>query len=150
MTTSPTDRPKPRPRQRTSAPGTVKRAVAARRSAPASRPQARGGSARPAAPRKGRKRMVLRIIGIVAAFLVVAAGVAGVMLYNNLAATLPDPTKPLMGTDLSTRILDRNGKPITTLFADQNRTYVALPDIPKSLQDAVISTEDQRFYEHQG
>jgi penicillin-binding protein 1A len=72
------------------------------------------------------------------------------MVYSSVAAGLPDPTKPLMGTDLTTRILDRNGKLITSLYADQNRTYVALADIPRTLQEAVISTEDQRYYQHAG
>ncbi len=90
------------------------------------------------------------MVGLVVAFLLVAGGVAAIVLYNELSASLPDPTKPLKGTDLSTRILDRDGKSITTLFADQNRQYVNLGDIPQSLQQAVISTEDQRFYEHPG
>jgi penicillin-binding protein 1A len=93
---------------------------------------------------------VLRILGLVVALLLVAGGVAGCVAYNRISASLPDPTKPLNGTDRSTRILDRNGKLITTLYADQNRQYVTLAQIPKVLQEAVIATEDQRFYEHAG
>jgi penicillin-binding protein 1A len=89
-------------------------------------------------------------LAIVAALGVLAAAVAGVVVYNKVSAGLPDPTKPLQGTDLTTRVLDRNGQLIANLFADQNRQYVALADIPLSLQHAVISTEDQRYYEHAG
>jgi penicillin-binding protein 1A len=82
--------------------------------------------------------------------MLIALGVSGCVMYNGVVGNLPDPTKPLKGTDLTTRVLDRNGKSITDLFADQNRTYVTLKDIPRTLQEAVVATEDQRYYEHPG
>ncbi len=39
--------------------------------------------------------------------------------------------------------------PIATLYA-QNRRDVPLTQVPKPVQDALISTEDRRFYEHHG
>jgi penicillin-binding protein 1A len=80
----------------------------------------------------------------------VALGVTGCVVVNSMTAGLPDPTKPLKGTDLTTRIVDRNGKTIADLFADQNRQLVPLADIPSTLREAVIATEDQRYYEHPG
>ena len=71
-------------------------------------------------------------------------------MYNDVSGNLPDPTKPLKGTDQTTQVLDRNGKTITDLFAEQNRQYVPLKDIPRSVREAVIATEDQRYYEHPG
>lgn len=97
-----------------------------------------------------RRRPVLRILALVFALAAVAVGISGCVMYNSVVNSLPDPTKPLNGTDLSTRILDRNGKTITTLFADQNRQYVSLKEIPRVVQKAVIATEDQRYYEHAG
>ena len=82
--------------------------------------------------------------------MLVALGVTGCVVVNSMTAGLPDPTKPLKGTDLTTRIVDRNGKTIADLFADQNRQLVALSDIPSTLREAVIATEDQRYYEHPG
>jgi penicillin-binding protein 1A len=80
----------------------------------------------------------------------VTLAVSGCVLYNSVAATLPDPSKPLKGTEQSTRITDRNGAVITELFADQNRTSVTLKDIPPVMRNAIIATEDQRYYQHQG
>ena len=50
----------------------------------------------------------------------------------------------------SSRILDDDGNVITTLHEAENRTVVPLKAIPKDLQRAVISIEDERFYEHDG
>ncbi len=104
----------------------------------------------PTRPKGKRRRPVLRIILLVTVLILVGLGVTGCMVLNSVSSNLPDPTKPLKGTDLSTRILDRNGKTITDLFADQNRQLVTLADIPRSLREAVIATEDQRYYEHPG
>jgi penicillin-binding protein 1A len=124
------------------------------RAARSSGPKASGDrmpkAARPVRPKDKRRRPVLRIILLVAALVFVALGVTACSLVNDLSANLPDPTKPLNGTDLTTRILDRNGKTIVDLFADQNRTLVTLADIPRTLREAVIATEDQRYYEHPG
>lgn len=150
MATSPKDRPQPKPRPRVSQPAARRSPHTKARPAEARRPLTAGGTARKASSRTRKPRIWLRVVGLVAAFLLVAAGVAGFVVYNDLMAHLPDPTKPLHGTDLSTQILDRDGKLITTLFAEQNRQYVTLADIPRPLQEAVIATEDQRFYEHPG
>ena len=97
-----------------------------------------------------RRRPVLRITLLILALVLVALGVTGCVVVNSMTAGLPDPTKPLKGTDLTTRIVDRNGKTIADLFADQNRQLVPLSDMPSTLREAVIATEDQRYYEHPG
>jgi len=47
-----------------------------------------------------------------------------------------------------TPVLDRNGLPAGSLFSD--REFVKLSEVPQHLVDALIATEDARFYEHDG
>jgi membrane peptidoglycan carboxypeptidase len=47
------------------------------------------------------------------------------------------------------KVVTANGKPLAT-FYDQDRTNVPLSSIPLIMQQALIDTEDVRFYEHQG
>ena len=52
--------------------------------------------------------------------------------------------------DQSTKIYARDGTTlIATLFRD-NRKIIALSAIPKIAQEALIDTEDRRFYQHHG
>ena len=95
-------------------------------------------------------RPILRIGALVAMLAALALGVTGCVMYNEVAGNLPDPSNPLKGTDRTTQVLYRRGQPITDLFADQNRQYVPLNGIPRTLREAVIATEDQRYYEHPG
>ncbi len=64
---------------------------------------------------------------------------------------LPTPGK-LVEAPLSqsTRIYDRNGVLLYSLYQTQNRTYIKLADIPKTLQEATVSIEDKNFYKNQG
>lgn len=50
----------------------------------------------------------------------------------------------------TTYLYDRNGRLITTLHAEVNRTEVPLKAISPNLQHAVISVEDKDFYKHGG
>jgi penicillin-binding protein 1A len=95
-------------------------------------------------------RPIVRIGALVVVLAAIALGVTGCVMYNQVANNLPDPSKPLKGTDRTTQVLDRSGHPITDLFADQNRQYVPLKEIPRAVREAVIATEDQRYYEHPG
>jgi penicillin-binding protein 1A len=59
-----------------------------------------------------------------------------------------EPTIPPLPQ--TSRIYDSQGRYITDLHADQNRTIVPISDIPVPVRDAVVAVEDQRFYEHAG
>jgi len=50
----------------------------------------------------------------------------------------------------STRIYDRNGTPLYSVYENINRSYVKLDQIPKNLQNATIATEDKNFYKNKG
>lgn len=50
----------------------------------------------------------------------------------------------------ATRIYDKNGVLLYSVYQDQNRTYIRLSEIPKKLQQATIAIEDEDFYENQG
>lgn len=67
-----------------------------------------------------------------------------------LAFNLPSPDKIVRTQGFSTKILDRNGNTLYDIYANQNRTPVALADIPLYLKQATISVEDKNFYTHSG
>jgi membrane carboxypeptidase/penicillin-binding protein len=82
-----------------------------------------------------------------------AADIAGVIdFYNKAAADLPDPSR-LKSPKLpgATVVVDGKGAKFAELFeSDQRRVWVPLADIPKPVQQAFVSAEDKRFYQHNG
>lgn len=56
----------------------------------------------------------------------------------------------LPGTGVKTQIFAADGTLITEISPDQNRESVKLAEIPAIVQNAVISIEDERFWEHAG
>jgi penicillin-binding protein 1A len=81
----------------------------------------------------------------------VAAIITAAVVYAMMSRSLPDPNASLArGRDQTTVITDRDGHILSKLYAEQNRSDQPLSKIPAVLQQAVIATEDQRFYEHSG
>lgn len=64
---------------------------------------------------------------------------------------LPTPAKLTASNfSQSTKIFDRNGILLYDIYKNENRTYITLDQIPKTLQQATISIEDKDFYKNQG
>jgi len=97
-----------------------------------------------------RLKKILRYAALFFALAVVVGLVATGVVYASIARNLPDPTKQMKGRDQTTRVLDRHGRLLAKLYADQNRTNVPLSKVPVVLRQAVIATEDERYYEHKG
>lgn len=53
-------------------------------------------------------------------------------------------------SNLATEIIAADGVTIIGKYAIENRTPVGYDDLPKHLVDALVSTEDVRFYDHSG
>lgn len=71
------------------------------------------------------------------------------LLFFYLFKDLPSPQN-LSAEQLpvSTKIMDRNGKLLYEIYAQQNRSPVKLSQIPKDLKNATIAIEDKDFYKH--
>ena len=79
-----------------------------------------------------------------------AGGVAALWAFTILPRSLPSVTaletlQPIQGT----KIYDDNDEPLTELHVER-RIFVPLAQIPQALRDAVVATEDRRFYSHWG
>ena len=81
------------------------------------------------------------ILSVVALFSLTAAGVFGPLPDET---RLEDPEK-----DLATQIISVEGQVIGKFFTE-NRTPVKFEDLPEHLVQALIATEDARFYDHSG
>ena len=53
-------------------------------------------------------------------------------------------------TNLATEIISSDGKTLGKYYLDDNRTPIAYEDLPENLVNALVATEDARFYEHSG
>ncbi len=84
--------------------------------------------------------------------LFIGAGIAVIILvavFIYLFKDLPSPTR-LASDNIpqSTKIYDRNGKLLYTIYSDKNQSFIPLSQIPKHLQYATIAIEDKNFYKH--
>ncbi len=95
-------------------------------------------------------RPTLIAIGVLTLLVVSAVGVAALWAFTILPRSLPSVTaletlQPIQGT----KIYDDNDEPLTELHVER-RIFVPLAQIPQTLRDAVVATEDRRFYSHWG
>lgn len=98
----------------------------------------------------GRPRALVATVVALAVVVFFVAGWVAWFSYD-LTAGLPDRTalKGIGDMAQSTTILDASDTPVFTIFKEQ-RIDVPLEKISPNLIKAVISVEDQRFYEHGG
>src|SRR5713101_2105408 len=95
-------------------------------------------------------RRVLIAVGALTLLGLTAVGVAALWAFTILPRSLPSVTaletlQPIQGT----KIYDDNDEVISELHVER-RILVPLAQIPQPLRDAVIATEDRRFYSHWG
>lgn len=53
-------------------------------------------------------------------------------------------------TNLATEILSADGETLGKYYLNDNRTPVSYKELPKHLVEALVATEDERFYDHSG
>ena len=95
-------------------------------------------------------RRVLVGLGGLTLLSLLVVGAAALWAFTILPRSLPSVTaletlQPIQGT----KIYDDNDEPITELHVER-RILVPLTQIPQSLRDAILATEDRRFYSHWG
>lgn len=73
----------------------------------------------------------------------------GLFLYFFLLKDIP--TTAIVGLrnfPQSTKIYDRNGALLYTIYGNRNQTFVPFDKLPKNLKNATIAIEDKNFYNH--
>src|SRR5262247_1998473 len=108
---------------------------------------------RPPKPPLWRRRWFRRVligIGGLTLLGLLVVGVAAIWAFTILPRSLPSVTaletlQPIQGT----KIYDDNDEAITELHVER-RILVPMAQIPQSLRDAILATEDRRFYSHWG
>ena len=96
-----------------------------------------------------KKKSWLKRIFLTVLLLGLALFIAGVSLFAYYASSAPELDEELLKYPLSSEFYDVNGE-LFAKFGEEKRTFVAYDDIPQGMIDAIIATEDVRFYEHSG
>jgi len=106
-----------------------------------------GHSEKPVSSKRSRYSLPRKIfLGLTA---LIALGILGIVIYvgQNLPS-FQDIENPQ--SDLSTQLIASDGTVLQTFYSRENRTNVRLDEISPYVIDALISTEDARFYQHSG
>ncbi|MBG1694977.1 penicillin-binding protein [Staphylococcus aureus] len=114
-----------------------------------SQPKKNGNNGGKSNSKKNRnvKRTIIKIISfMIIAFFVVL--LLGILLFAYYAWKAPAFTEAKLQDPIPAKIYDKNGELVKTLDNGQRHEHVNLKDVPKSMKDAVLATEDNRFYEH--
>ncbi|MEO1630995.1 MAG: transglycosylase domain-containing protein, partial [Bacteroidota bacterium] len=101
------------------------------------------------APRDAEKRaaMLLRRAGMVIAGL----AVLGLIYFVYLLSGVPPLAEIENPENLeSTLVYSADGEELARYYLGENRTWVPVDSLPQHLIDALVATEDRRFYNHWG
>jgi len=94
-------------------------------------------------------RLIKLILGL-ALIAVIAVGIAGFVIYKRLEPNLPDiETLTDVKLHLPLLVYTSDAK-LLAEFGDKRREQLLIEDTPQVIIDAVLASEDDRFYEHPG
>ncbi|ASV96070.1 PBP1A family penicillin-binding protein [Enterococcus durans] len=99
-------------------------------------------------PRKNTKSLIARIFLIVLS-LVCVAFLAGVGLFWFYAKDAPALTDKALDATVSSKLYTQDGELFEDLGAEK-REKISANELPKTLENAIVSVEDRRFYKHIG
>ena len=90
-------------------------------------------------------------LGFILIIILVMLGSLGYLAYYYIFRDLP-PITLLADSppSLSTKIYDRHGQLLYQIYKDQNRSLIAIKDLPPYVLDATLAAEDKNFYHHFG
>src|SRR5262247_664913 len=113
-------------------------------------PRGKQAASRPPKRRRRWLRWIVAPLVVVLTVGVLAAGVSAFWVLSILPRSLPSVTQlESFEPSVGSKVYDENDEPITE-FHVERRIFVPLAQMPQTLKQAVIATEDARFYSHFG
>ncbi|MDD2435867.1 MAG: transglycosylase domain-containing protein [Bacilli bacterium] len=108
-------------------------------------------SSKTTSPKKGsiKKKKTLKIILIVIFSIGIVSLLAGFLFFFMIAKNAPNFDPDKLYKKESTILYDSEGKIIAKLGIEK-REKISYDDLPEVLIDAIIATEDSRFFQHNG
>ena len=97
--------------------------------------------------KRRKKRFKIFLLIILTCFIFGIIGL--IVFFNYVVANAPEFNEELLYVSEPTVLLDKNGKEFAKLGLEQ-RVILEYDEIPEVLIDAIIATEDSRFFEHNG
>ena len=102
-------------------------------------------------PRHRKRKLKLLPVIVTSLILCFLVGTIVVLaMVASIAKNLPQWSPEDLEPDQTSFLYDAHGDLYTELHSSQNRTSVALNEMPQYLIDAFLATEDTRFYDHFG
>ncbi|TFJ93840.1 penicillin-binding protein 1A [Lentibacillus salicampi] len=99
--------------------------------------------------KKAAKKPLWKKILMISFIAVLAIGIGVGALFTYYIITAPDIDASKLDTPFPSKIYDKDGELFANLGAEQ-RTKVEYEELPEVLVNAVLSTEDARFFDHPG
>ena len=99
--------------------------------------------------RKKRRKKNLLILLLVFISGTVLTIIFGIFFYIYIATNAPDFTPEALYVSEPSTLLDKNGNEYAKLGAEK-RVIVKYEDLPEVLIDAIVATEDSKFFAHNG
>ncbi len=115
-------------------------------------PRQRRGDKRESSNKKGVLLRGLKILSIIIAVMILLGGVTGLGWTLTVLSDTPeiDATNIYDYIEKNSIIYDSDGDQMEIIGNEEKRIIVPLETIPKTLQEAIVAVEDERFWEHNG
>ncbi|RWZ60300.1 PBP1A family penicillin-binding protein [Halobacillus fulvus] len=100
--------------------------------------------------KKGKKKPLFKKVILTLFILGILLLIGGGGLFAYYVSSAPNLDEEQLSVPYSSKVYDMNDNLIADLSGDERRTKVTYDEIPQLVKDAVIATEDSRFYDHIG